>query len=408
MDTPQPGGPLERLLSPWALLLGVVASFLGCCAAGAWYTRHNVYASFDRFHPWIAPETLHYPSAGQVMALARSRLDRDKVAVIVGGNSVLHGVGQRAELLWTKALQARLGDDYRVINLAMRGASPAEFGGVVAEALSGEYRKMVYVTLTGFGGGGPPDGFAYQYLYWDAWGRGLLREYPGREEGLRYYAMAAQRDPARMEELARQGRVNAYLYFNDLWNALAYTRLSLVWHPGACTHMFRPRKRYTDPDLGPPPLAHRYPPALEAVESTRLHGWVRNGRAMIRGYHLSPGQPDVLDPARSPMCQELSAAFPEPFRARTLLLIHSDSPHYLKQLTPTEQEAYHDLALRQVRVLEKAGFAALEVSHGYTEEDFVDRGHLSESGGLRLAAEVAPKIREMARRLGYLGEGGKP
>jgi hypothetical protein len=408
METPQPDGLLERLVSPRALLLGVMASFLGCCAAGAWYTRHNVYGSFDRFHPWIAPETLHYPSAGQVMALARARLDRDKVAVIVGGNSVLHGVGQRAELLWTKALQAQLGDDYRVINLAMRGASPAEFGGVVAEALSGEYRKIVYVTLTGFGSGGPPDGFAYQYLYWDAKGRGLLGEYPEREAALRYYARAAQRDPEKMAELARRGRVNAYLYFNDLWNALAYAHFSAVWHPGSGTHLFRPRKRYADPDLGPPPMAARYRPELEAVESTRLHGWLRNGGAMIRGYHLAPGQPDVLDPSRSPMCQELWGAIPGPFRARTLLLIHSDSPHYLKQLTPAEQEAYHDLAVRQVRVLELAGFASLEVGHGYGIEDYVDRAHLGESGGLKVAAEVAPKVRELARRLGYLGEGGKP
>jgi hypothetical protein len=90
------------------------------------------------------------------------------------------------------------------------------------------------------------------------------------------------------------------------------------------------------------------------------------------------------------------------------VLIAHESPHYVKQLAPAEQEAYRDLAVRQVRLLEKAGFPALEVGRDYDAENFVDRCHLSETGGLRLAAEVAPKVRELARRLGYLGQGEGP
>jgi hypothetical protein len=404
----QKGGALERLVAPWPLLLGVLASFLGCCAAGRWYGHHNVYQDFQRFHPWINQQTHHYPTATQVMALARTRLDPDKVAVIVGSNSILYGAGQRAAVLWTKALQAELGDDYRVINLAVGGAFPVEFGGVVAEALSGEYRKMVFVTLTGGATGGPPDGHFYQYLYWDAWGKGLLGEYPEREEGLREYARAARRDPAKMEELARRARANGYLYFNDLWNALAYTRLSTAWHVAAGTHTLRPRKRYADPGPEPPPLAQRYPPGHGAEEVARLHFWARHGADMIRGYALLPGQPDVLDPSRSPMCRQMWAAFPEPFRARTLVLIPHDNPHYVRQLTPAEQETCRDLVVRQVRILEMAGFPALGVGRDFDEENFVDQCHPSETGGLRLAAEVAPKVRELARKLGYLGEGGRP
>ncbi len=408
MAAPQPGRVLERLVAPGPLLLGALVSFLGCCAAGAWYGHHNVYEDFGRFHPWINPQTHHYPTASQVVALARSRLDRDKVAVVVGGNSILYGAGQRAVLLWTKALQAELGDDYRVLNLAVGGAFPAEFGGVAAEALSGEYRKLVFVTLVGCGAGGPPDGVAYQYLYWDAWGKGLLRQDPEREEGLREYARLAWRDPEKMAELARQARANACLYFNDLWNALAYTHLSTVWHVAAGTHTFRPRKRYADPGPEPPPLAQRYLPSQEAAEVGRLRTLAQVGADFVRGYALAPGQPDVPDPERSPMCRQMWAAFPEPFRARTLVLIAHESPHYLRQLTPAEQGAYRDLAVRQVRLLEKAGFPALEVGRAYDEENFVDRCHLSETGGLKLAAEVAPKVREVARRLGYLGEGGRP
>jgi hypothetical protein len=48
------------------------------------------------------------------------------------------------------------------------------------------------------------------------------------------------------------------------------------------------------------------------------------------------------------------------------------------------------------------------VGRDFTVDDCYDGAHYSEQGGLRLAAEVAPKIQDMARRLGYLREGGRP
>jgi hypothetical protein len=61
-----------------------------------------------------------------------------------------------------------------------------------------------------------------------------------------------------------------------------------------------------------------------------------------------------------------------------------------------------------VRELERIGLAALEVEASYGEEDFVDRVHLSEAGGRKLAAEVAPAVRRLARRLGYDRSGRNP
>src|SRR5437773_5728158 len=145
--SPQPRcSRLERVIVPGPLLVGVVVTFLGCCAAGHYLAYRNVYERVERFHWMISPENLHYPSASQVAALARSRLLPDRVAVIVGGSSINHGVGQRLEEVWTQKLQADLGDRYRVINLAMRGAYASEFGGPVVEALSAEYKKLIYIT----------------------------------------------------------------------------------------------------------------------------------------------------------------------------------------------------------------------------------------------------------------------
>ena len=84
---------LERSLAPWPLLLGIVTSFLGCCLAGHVLSRRNCFDQFARFHYLMDYITLYYPTTSQVQALARETLDRDKVAVIVGGNSIMYGGG---------------------------------------------------------------------------------------------------------------------------------------------------------------------------------------------------------------------------------------------------------------------------------------------------------------------------
>src|SRR5690348_8568906 len=116
MDHPPAPPWFDRCVAPRALLLGVAVAFAACCLAGHAAGRRNHLRDFHRFHQLISPESLYYPTVNEVCALARGRLDRDRVAVIVGGSSVLHGTGQRADQLWTDRLQALLGDDYRVIN----------------------------------------------------------------------------------------------------------------------------------------------------------------------------------------------------------------------------------------------------------------------------------------------------
>jgi hypothetical protein len=51
-----------------------------------------------------------------------------QILVLVGGNSILLGVGQKKEQLWTKELQRVLGPDFAVVNIAFRGARLTEMG----------------------------------------------------------------------------------------------------------------------------------------------------------------------------------------------------------------------------------------------------------------------------------------
>ena len=109
------------------------------------------------------------------------------------------------------------------------------------------------------------------------------------------------------------------------------------------------------------------------------------------------------------MVRQLRACFPEARRPRALVLIPHENPHYLGRLSPAEQALSRRLVLDQVRTVEVAGFAALAVGRDFTVDDCSDGGgHYTEQGGARLAAEVAPKLRDMARRLGYLGGPARP
>src|SRR5439155_1721325 len=77
------------------------------------------------------------------------------------GNSVLYGGGSPPDSMWTRHLQAALGDEYRVLNLAMPGETPFEFASTAAEFLVRDYPKLILITNTWVRPGqylGDPDG----------------------------------------------------------------------------------------------------------------------------------------------------------------------------------------------------------------------------------------------------------
>ena len=150
------------------------------------------------------------------------------------------------------------------------------------------------------------------------------------------------------------------------------------------------------------PPEGRYPAALDPVllPLTRTH--------VARRW---PGTPDPgpgADYSDTPLVKSFRLCFPPPCRRRTLVLVDHVSPHYTRLLPPDLQAGHAEDFPESVRALEQAGFAAVEVGRGYTELDYNDLTHVSAEGAPKMAAEVAPKVRELARRLGYLGEGGKP
>jgi hypothetical protein len=380
-------------------LLGAACGFLACCAAGRLAGGRNPFRQFERFHVFINPATYFYPTASQVRALAEERLGPSKVGVVVGGNSVLYGVGQPTSRVWTRELQRRLGPDYGVVNLALCGACPQEFGALAAEAASRRRPRLIVVGMVGAPDWpGEPDGVCHSYFFWDAYYKGLLTPDPDRDAAVARLTGRRAESPE-FGERCRHARLNSAFFFDDLWGALAYARGGALWSPRLGAAWYKPRRKFADPEGGAPGAPCYLPGELaERMAHAR--------RRISLGVCRRDGRGRWVEDPDSPLWGQLQQAaresFPAPFRKRTVLVVGTDSPRYLGQLSADERDHYFAVTRLTARKLEEAGFSAVDMGDGYTEEDFADgRGHLTPAGGAKLAAQVADKVRRVARELGY-------
>jgi hypothetical protein len=358
----------------------------------------NELEGFTRFHPLIDVQSLYYPTAAQVQALGRATLRPGKVAVVLGGNSIIQGVHQGTAGNWAKHLQALLGDRFQVLNLAQAGGDPFEFGATAAEFLLPDHPQLLLVTNTwpaplcppGDPDGKPP----LRYFFWQARARGLIQPYPEREARLR--ELEKGRDES-FRELKRQCTLDARLDAQDLWNAVTYRYLSTVWSPGIHSTWVEPRRDYPDSDQA-------YPPADEAV----LKRWsdsvvpeLRGTAAMSQALWSSPPGGGVY-PLAARVSQRLRECLRPEMRPRTLVLLNHRCPYYLQALTPEERGWFLRSFGLAAQIYAREGVRAAEVGRGLQTWHYSDQVHLTAAGGWRLAEEVAPMIRDLAEELGYL------
>ena len=120
---------------PPIFFIGIAIGLLVCSLAGRDIAKKNFYHNFQRFHRFISPAALFYPTTSQMMAIAESSSTPDQTIVVIGGNSIFNGLGQNAEDLWTVHLQKILGKKFAVFNFAMPAADPFEGAYWASEAL---------------------------------------------------------------------------------------------------------------------------------------------------------------------------------------------------------------------------------------------------------------------------------
>jgi hypothetical protein len=388
-------------LRPAWLLGGLVAGLVTLAWLGHRAAAVDYHPAFTRFFPAISPEAGYYPTVGEMAAIIRSRTKPDQVLVIVGGNSVLQGVAQPADRMWTLRLQEELGPRYRVVNLALRGATPMDGGAVVADALREEYPRLIYIAnerpMTGFDAVGSN---TYGSIFWQGYYSGQLSAYgPREEQAKRRLLDRGMLDHA--PEIVGEAVLDRYLRFRDFWNRIAFTRLNTIGsiYAPAPPALFQPRSRHQDeePDGTRFTLAERYRPEGVAREMEI----VRANSEPI--YRLgADGRWELDQKRRGDTRASFERALPPVLRARTLMLIGRDSPHYRNRLTEGER-ARDEQAIRDtVALYREVGYDALDYGTDFTEMDYSDRSHLTSSGGQKLATAVAAEVRRLAAQRGYL------
>jgi hypothetical protein len=386
-------------LSAWWYLGGLALGLIALGVAGRRIARLDYHPGFVRFPPPVSPESSYYPTLHEMEAIVRGQCRPDQILVIVGGNSILLGVYQPPADVWSKHLQELLGDRYCVVNLAFRGAGPANGGAVVAEALRDEFPRTIYIadeaalTATTSLGYWP-----YRYLTWEAYFGGSLIDYPPRNATIAEYRSHDQAQRKELTDAAISALFDRVLYYKDVWNWVTFWHVCTVpsLYGASIPDLLTPRSQIPDiePDATDPAIAtYTGDPKIE----------LQIARGSLTYVSRQPdGHWELAPPTRDDLISRFNETFPPQLRARTLLLIARSSPLYVRKMTADEQAGY-DEAFRLTDVIwRQEGYSAIDFGRDFEVADYGDRSHLSKFGGVKLAALVAPQVRTMAEQLGYL------
>lgn len=396
-----------RALSAWAFTAGLLTGVAALSLLGRFVASQNYIEDFHRFHRYINYESLFYPTASQVRALALASGPPDQIFVIAGGSSVLFGSGQGVDELWSNHLQRALGDRFTVLNFAFPGGAPQEHGAVAAQSLAQEGFKVIYVMDVPVNGvGAPPDGSLNKYVFWDAYYKGRLPEHPermARIEVLTQRFVARKLIPeSALTELRIRAFLDSWLYFTDLWNTVGYTTLFTTWSQFVepIAPFTTPRKYLKDPleKYTPDPVEIRYRKGDPERDLTIVRSIVP-----MACRRADDAWVDIdLARVRSELEVDARATFPESFRRQTIVSVTRMSPFYIDKLSDEERRCLGRAYDFTTMIFERVGYRALVTADGFLVEDYDDRVHLTGSGGEKLALQLAPAVREMAQRLGYM------
>lgn len=375
----------------WALLAGIATGFLLATWEGHRASTYSKPANFKRFHQRISPDAIFYPPYAMLEKLALVRWRPGKTIVILGGNSVMNGVAQPENEVWSLRLQEALGEDYVVVNLAFRGAMPMHGGALVAEALLRKNIPVIYVANTyPLTGSNRAVGGPYGYLYWQALAQGKLGPYEPRTKDIRDWLSAqppAERNQQSEEHLGAW--LETFTRHQSLWHHVGYRHVFTVWNFLLGWHFWVPRDRLPDNEPASPPVEARFhsPPLDEELNVVRSFtaGFVTQNAS---------GNLEIHEAQRRRIEAEIVAAFPPVLRSHTLMLLDESASYYLDRLSPAEQARDRFVYEQCAQIWRAQGIACEIMGQGADWGDYFDRVHLSAEGGRKRAAVVADRIKQ--------------
>lgn len=188
--------------------------------------------------------------------------------------------------------------------------------------------------------------------------------------------------------------LDSTLRFQDLWTYVAYEYAFTVW-TFQRFNMFTAARRGHAEEL----MSHETFAKIQRdvrANKTRQAGAVNELRHIIQSR-----QNTGMDAFLAGVRDGYDRAFAARWRPRVLAFTLRVNPFYFTA-APELLKPYAAIEGGIVNLLRELGYNAVSIGADWSWDDFVDEGHLMPAGGRRLATELAPEIRAIAARLGYL------
>jgi len=386
--------PSTPLLTKSSLFLaGLAFAFLAATLAGRFLSRNEGFDSVNRFHQRLSIDGSFFPPMEMLENTVLDRWKPGQTIVIIGGNSVMHGIGQPAEELWSLHLQDLLGPEFCVTNLAFRGATTYELGGLVAESLIRQGYPVLYVSNAR--PGGLPRSFDghYAYLFWQGLEKHRLLDCPQRLADLDdWLSRIPVPERRKAQELRRAALVTRWTKTQSLWHWTGFNLGFTVWNPISLPYWWAPKSVLEDPEPAPRPLSERYPPGDGEMRLVRA----QTDQAIQRD---DQGNLTYLEHCTDGMDSDIPRIYPAPIRAHMIVVLNQNSPYYRQRLSAEELALDSRAHAHYASAWRRNGIRALVAGEDWLAEDFADRAHLAPSGGRKMAEILAPEIRLLAASL---------
>lgn len=386
---PESGFP-GQFLKPNSFFVSTIVGFLLCCLLGYICSLNQRFENFSRFHLYISPYTMYFPSFGQMVSLTRAARP-DQTFVIIGGNSLLRGYGQNRDELWSKKLQQDLGDRYYVINYAIDGAVPFEGGAWVAEMLLKQNRKVIFITSAEPRRVSAPYGHLLTQVFFDFYNKKHLLPNARRDAALRErldFANPVADRSAIENEIGK--KMDQLSYSSELWQWVGHNLFFTVWSAGTHPDFMKPRRLYEDNEN------FAFEQTEEEYETIKTKIIADENSMVVK----NPDEKWIpLESAWEKSDHEAELVADELLR-HTIIVVPRHGPKLLDHFS-RDQVRKHDAILEIAAGKWRSRGADSLIVSGSTPQSYRDMIHFSASGGAEFAHMLAERIRANSQRLGY-------
>ena len=356
-----------------SFFIGLLCSLLIVSTLGRITIEKAQFPQLKRFWTMQSPAVNFFPTARQVTAWAVQQVRVDQKIIVIGGSSVLLGNGQKVSQTVSTNLQKLLGDDYLVLNLAVRGGASFGQGFYVAAFLNSQGYDVTYISEMNPGylppiQNNPP----YEYFFWQALHAGLISM-----ENL----SVSKISPNNLTKANIMAWINSKLYFMELANYVSYNMINLNHSETAGEIWLQPLKKYADDEIVVPYKDRHTNIDLERAFQERVTAVAR--------INLTPRQ-----------LHETAVGYKKYFElnglSNSIMMLCKDDPRYIDNLNLGDKKNYFNNINGQMNAFAEIGLRTAFLCSQLSDSDYADVAHLSPSG----AKKVALKLFELLRMEG--------